>query len=65
MYDDVTLPALLRAYGFQDIARRERAQSPWIPEVADVEGSAINDYADSLYLDARANQSQNVDDPRN
>jgi predicted SAM-dependent methyltransferase len=53
MYDDVTLPDLVRSFGFQEVIRRERAQSGWIPEVAEVERGPTNDRDDSLYIDAR------------
>ncbi len=57
MYDEVTLLALVRSCGFGSIALRKRAESDWIPEIVDVEGSAFNDYADSLYIDARIHLS--------
>jgi SAM-dependent methyltransferase len=54
MYDDVTLPDLVRSFGFREVVRCGRAQSGWIPEVADVERGPTNDRDDALYIDARS-----------
>ncbi len=53
MYDDATLPTLLRSFAFDPVVQSARAQSRWIPEVADVESGPVHGHDDSLYIDAR------------